>query len=111
MNTRLRRTAFAAVFAFLTPTTSTLHAQVLAAPKGIEVPDGTRKCIKPQNRAPVPSRSVRAVRLRGARSKRQRHDPAIEAESFVIVNPTNPNNLVAFSNLASAEQHLPRVLD
>ena len=47
MNTRLRLTMLAAVFAFIAPTTSTLHARVLA-PKGIEVPDGTRKCMRRQ---------------------------------------------------------------
>ena len=34
INTRLRLTALAAVFAFLTPTTSTMHAQVLGATEG-----------------------------------------------------------------------------
>src|ERR1700730_3933130 len=54
MNTRLRLTAFAAVFAFLTPPTFTLHARMLG-PEAIEVPDGTRKCIKPKERAPKPT--------------------------------------------------------
>ena len=55
MNTRLRLTMLATVFAFLTPATSVLHAQVLAATEGIDVPDGTRKCIKPKERAPKPT--------------------------------------------------------
>ena len=51
MNTRLHLTVLAAVFAFLTPATSTMHAQVLAATKGINVPELPRKCIKPKERA------------------------------------------------------------
>ena len=96
MNTRLRLTALAAVFAFLTPTTSALHARVLG-PEGIEVPDGTRKCIKPENRVPVPADlfvplacSAPVVNVSATAGN--------QAESFVVVNPTNTNNLVAFSN-------------
>src|SRR5205809_1577168 len=95
MNTRL--TALAAVFALLTPTTSTLHAQVLAATDGIDVPDGTRKCIKPKERAPVPIdlftplTCLEAVVNVSATAGNQ-------AESFVNVNPTNTNNIVATSN-------------
>ena len=74
MNTRLRLTVLAVVFAFLTPAVSTLHAQVLAATKGIGVPDGTRKCIIPRDRASVPHQSVDAARLLGAGGKRQCHD-------------------------------------
>ena len=70
MNTRLRLTMLAAVFAFLTPATSILHAQVLAATEGIDVPDGTRKCIKPKDRAPAPDRFVRAAGLPGAGGQR-----------------------------------------
>src|SRR5438552_2809426 len=100
MNTRLHLTMLAAVFAFLTPATSTLHAQVLAATEGIDVPDGTRKCIKPKDRALVPSNlfipltCVEAVVNVSATVGNQ-------AESFVVVNPTNTNNLVAFSNTTS----------
>ena len=74
MNTRLRLTVLAAVFAFLTPATSTLHAQMLAATEGIDVPDGTRKCIKPKERAPKPFDLVHAAGLPGAGGQRQRHD-------------------------------------
>ena len=97
MNTRLRLTVLAAVFAFLTPATSTLHGQVLAPTGGIDVPDGTRKCIKPQERAPkptdllVPLVCVEPVVNVSATAGNQ-------AESFVNVNPTNTNNLVATSN-------------
>ena len=73
MNTRLRLTVLATVFAFLTPTTSILHAQVLAATEGIDVPDGTRKCIKPKERAPKPRFAVHAADLPGAGCKRERH--------------------------------------
>src|SRR5206468_4476126 len=87
----------AAVFAFLTPTTSILHAQVLAASAGVDVPDGTRKCIKPKERAPVPTHlftpltCLEAVVNVSATAGNQ-------AESFVNVNPTNTNNIVATSN-------------
>src|SRR5882757_6873811 len=97
MNTRLHLTAFAAVFAFLTPATSILHAQVLAPTGGIDVPDGTRKCIKPKERAPkpidlfTPLTCFEAVVNVSATAGNQ-------AESFVNVNPTNTNNLVATSN-------------
>src|SRR5436190_9076871 len=101
MNLRLRLTALAAVFVFLTPAPFALHAQVLAAaPEGIDVPDGTRKCIKPQNRIPtpvngfVPLACTMAVVNASATTGNQ-------AESFVVVNPTNTNNLVALSNTTS----------
>src|SRR5438477_5087882 len=100
MNTRLRLTILAAVFAFLTPAASTLHAQVLAATEGIDVPDGTRKCIKPKDRVPkppdlfTPLACLEAVVNVSATTGNQ-------AESFVNVNPTNPNNIVATSNIDS----------
>ncbi len=100
MKTPIRLIAFAVAFAFLTPATSTLHAQVLPATRGIDVPDGTRKCIKPKGRAPVltnlfvPLACLAPVVNVSARSGN-------ESESFVVVNPTNPNNVVAFSNLTS----------
>jgi hypothetical protein len=97
MNTRLHLTALAAVFTLLTPITSTLHAQVLAPAGGIDVPDGTRKCIKPPSR--VPARVDQLLPLVCT-------EPVVnvsattgnQAESFVNVNPTNTNNLVATSN-------------
>src|SRR5438874_2806723 len=97
MNTRLRLTALAAVFAFLTPTTSTMHAQVLAATEGINVPELPRKCIKPKERAPVPTHLFAPLACL---------EPVVnvsatlgnQAESFVNVNPTNTNNIVATSN-------------
>ena len=99
MNIRLRLTALAAVFAFLNPATSALHARMLG-PEAIEVPDGTRKCIKPINRVPVPSDLFVPLACSA---------PVINAsatagnqdESFLVVNPTNTNNLVAFSNTTS----------
>ncbi len=97
MNTRLRLTMLAALFAFLTPATSTLHAQVLAATEGMNVPDGTRKCIQPKERAPIPNSlftpltCLEAVVNVSATTGNQ-------AESFVNVNPTNTNNIVATSN-------------
>src|SRR5437763_4279917 len=97
MNTRLHLTTLAAVFALLTPATSILHAQVLPPTGGIDVPDGTRKCIKPKERAPksidlfTPLTCLEAVVNVSATAGNQ-------AESFVNVNPTNTNNLVATSN-------------
>ncbi len=98
MNTRLHLTTLAAVFTFLTPATSILHARILAANDGIDVPDGTRKCIKPKERAPKPTdllftplTCLEAVVNVSATTGNQ-------AESFVNVNPTNTNNIVATSN-------------
>ena len=75
MNTRLHLTVLAIVFAFLTPTTSILHAQVLAATDGIDVPDGTRKCIKPNRACTETDRfAVHAADLSRGGCQRQRHD-------------------------------------
>src|SRR5436309_5456512 len=101
MNTRLRLMALAAAFVFLAPATSSLHAQVLAATDGINVPELPRKCIKPKERAPVPTNLFAPFACL---------EPVVnvsatlgnQAESFVLVNPTNANNLVAFSNTNSA---------
>jgi hypothetical protein len=98
MNKRFPLIMLAAVFALLTPTTSMLHAQVLAATEGINVPDGTRKCIKPPERpTPKPFDLLTPLTC---------FEPVVnvsattgnQAESFINVNPTNPNNLVATSN-------------
>ena len=98
MNIRLRlTTTLIAVFAFLTPATSPLRAQLLVPNKGVDVPNGTRKCIMPKDRTPVltnllvPLACLESVVNTSAVTGNQ-------AESFVNVNPTNPNNLVAFSN-------------
>jgi len=98
MNTRLSLTMLAALLALITSTASTLHAQMLTATEGIDVPDGTRKCIKPQERPVkpidrlfVPLACLEPVVNVSATSGNQ-------AESFINVNPTNPNNLVATSN-------------
>src|ERR1700681_2962639 len=97
MNTRLRLTALAAVFAFLTPPTFTLHARVLG-PEAIEVPDGTRKCIKPKDRAPKPIDLLFAPLTCLEPVVNVSATTGNQAESFVVVNPTNTNNLVAISN-------------
>ena len=99
MNTRLRLTAFAAVFAFLTPTPSALHAR-MPGPESIEVPDGTRKCIKPQDRVPVSAGQFVPLTCT-APVVNVSATPGNQAESFVVVNPTNTNNIVAFSNTNS----------
>ena len=64
------------------------------------MPDGTRKCIKPENRVPVfadlfvPLACSAPVVNVSATAGNQ-------SESFVVVNPTNTNNLVAFANTTS----------
>ena len=96
MNTRLSLTILAALLALITPATS---PQILARTKGaIEVPDGTRKCIKPPERPQnplarllVPQACLEPVVNVSATTGNQ-------AESFINVNPLNPNNLVATSN-------------
>src|SRR5438876_1913925 len=97
MNTRLRLTALAAGFAFLTPPTFTLHARMLG-PEAIEVPDGTRKCIKPKDRAPKPTDLLFAPLTCLESVVNVSATAGNQAESFVVVNPTNTNNLVAISN-------------
>ncbi|MEP6810790.1 MAG: sialidase family protein, partial [Chthoniobacterales bacterium] len=100
MNIRLHFTTLAAVFAFLTPATLPLHAQLLKPDKGIDVPDGTRKCIIPPDRAPVfPNLAVPLSCL--APVVNVSATTGNQAESFVVVNPTNTSNLVAFSNTTS----------
>jgi len=101
MNTRFRLTVLAAVLSFLIPATSILHAQVRTATGGIDVPDGTRKCIIPRDRPLTPT-DLLLVPLTCL-------EPVVnvsattgnQAESFINVNPTNPNNLVATSNTNS----------
>src|SRR6188472_3553348 len=101
MNTRLRLTVLAALLSFLTPATSIMHAQVSTATGGIDVPDGTRKCIIPRDR-PLRPTDLLLVPLTCL-------EPVVnvsattgnQAESFINVNPTNPNNLVATSNTNS----------
>jgi hypothetical protein len=96
MNTSLRLTIFFAALALLSPAPS-LHAQLVTATEGIDVPDGTRKCIKPKERSPksfdlfAPLTCLEPVVNVSAMTGNQ-------AESFVNVDPTNPNNLVATSN-------------
>ena len=101
MNIRFHLTILVAVLSFLTPATSILHARIPAANGGIDVPDGTRKCIIPRDRALkqtdlllVPLACLEPVVNVSATTGNQ-------AESFINVNPTNPNNLVATSNTNS----------
>src|SRR6478672_7093204 len=100
MITRLHLTVLVTLLALLTPATS---PQMLARTEGaIEVPDGTRKCIKPPERPvnPILRLFVPLTCL----------EPVVnvstttgnQAESFINVNPTNPNNLVATSNNPSS---------
>ena len=101
MNTRLHLTVLAAVFAFQTPTTSNLHAQVLAPTGGIDVPDGTRKCIKPPERAQTPT-DLLVPFVCAEPVVNVSATTGNQAESFVNVNPTNTNQLVATSNTNAA---------
>ena len=106
MNTRLRLTVLAAVFAFLRP--HTRPARASAGTRGIEVPDGTRKCIKPENRVPVPADPFVPLACL-APVVNVSATAGNQSESFVVVNPTNTNNLVAFSNLSHATASSARI--
>ncbi|HWX17084.1 MAG TPA: hypothetical protein VNY07_10895, partial [Chthoniobacterales bacterium] len=97
MNARLRLATLAVIFGLLSPITSTMHARVLG-PEAIEVPDGTRKCIKPKDRAPKPTDVLFAPLTCLEPVVNVSATAGNQAESFVVVNPTNPNNLVAISN-------------
>jgi hypothetical protein len=106
MNTRLRLTMLAAVFAFTAPAMPTLHAQVPPAKQDKPakqdryVPDGTRKCLKPKNQDPIIKNMLQAqaciTPVINASARLGNED-----ETYVVVNPTNTNQVVAFSNLAS----------
>src|SRR5436309_7108254 len=97
MNTDLRLPILVTAIAFLTPATFMLQAQLLPATGGIDRPELPRKCIKPKERAPkpidpfTPLACLEAVVNVSATTGNQ-------AESFINVNPTNTNNLVATSN-------------
>jgi hypothetical protein len=102
MNTRPSLITLAALLAVIMSNISTLHAQMLQSTQGIDVPDGTRKCIKPKERAVkptdllfVPLTCLEPVVNVSATTGNQ-------AESFINVNPTNTNNLVATSNTNAA---------
>lgn len=104
MKKRLGLVALTAAFTFLTLIGSTLHAQrMLPKNQDKNVPDGTRKCIKPKSTdrfindllkpaeplacfVPVINTSARVGN---------------ESETYVVVNPTNTNQVVVFSNLSS----------
>jgi len=94
MNTRLRLTILATLFAFLAPATFILQGHMIG---GIDVPDGTRKCLIPKDRVPQrfelfrPLACLEQVVNVSATTGNQ-------AESFINVTPTNPNNIVATSN-------------
>jgi hypothetical protein len=97
MNTRLRLTIVAVVFAFLTAITFIFHGQLLAGTADINVSEAPHKCIMPPQRAPKsfklfnPLSCLEPVVNVSATTGNQ-------AESFINVNPTNPNNIVATSN-------------
>lgn len=88
--------ALAAASALLIPTASSLYARVLA-PMGIEVPDGTRKCIKPKDPEPSPLGSFVPLAC-NAPVVNVSATAGNQSESFVMVNPNNTNNLVVISN-------------
>src|SRR5438552_4334146 len=77
-----------------------MHGQVLAATEGIHVPELPRKCMKPKDRPLVPNNLLTPLTcVEPVVNVRTTLDN--QAESIVVVNPTNTNNLVAFSNIAS----------
>ena len=100
----------AAVFAFIAPATSTLHAQLMPANQNKYVPDGTRKCIKPKNQMSFlsgvfnPLACVTPVINVSARVGN-------EDETYVVVNPTNTNQVCGIFESSQREQHFPRILD
>src|ERR1043166_1698067 len=99
MKTRLRLLALTAVCSCLPLAGPDLQARMLG-PESIEVPDGTRKCIKPENRAPASGRQLDPLAC-SAPVVNVSATGGNQSESFVVVNPTNTNNLVAFSNTTS----------
>src|SRR4051794_9010046 len=101
MNTRLHLSVLAALLSFLTSATSILHAQVRMAAEGMDVPDGTRKCIIPRDRAPRPTDLLLVPLTCFEPVVNVSATTGNQAESFINVNPTNPNNLVATSNTNS----------
>ena len=70
---------------------------------GIDVSDGTRKSIKPPPRTPIftadPNYQPEAC---GAPVVNVSATVGNQSESYVVVNPTNPNNVVAFSNVETS---------
>src|SRR5207237_8596109 len=79
----------------------TLHAR-MRGPEASEVHGGTRKCIKAKDRAPKPADLLLFAPLTCLESVVNVSATAgNQAESFVVVNPTNTNNLVAISNTTS----------
>src|SRR4051812_43571183 len=104
MNTRLHLITLAIVFAFLAPVKTNLRAQVLADPDGIEIPDGTRKAIKPANRVPLRSGGFVPL-VCSAPVVNVSATAGGQEESFVVVNPLNPMNLVAMSNTNANSIH------
>jgi hypothetical protein len=94
--------ASGALGAGLQPQHSALSGMSALADEGTTVPDGVRKLPpSPNNDAPVtrdpnyrPEACVAPVVNVSARSGN-------ESETSVVINPTNTNNIVAFSNLAS----------
>jgi hypothetical protein len=64
---------------------------------GIDVPDGTRKCLIPKDRGPQPFELFRPLACL-EQVLNVSATTGNQAESFINVNPTNPNNVVATSN-------------
>src|SRR5690348_7440358 len=95
MNIRLHIAVPAAVFGLLT--LATLHAQVGTPIGNTDLAQPPRKCIKPKERAVKPFELFNPLACL---------EPVVnvsattgnQAESFMNINPTNPNNIVATSN-------------
>ena len=94
-------TVSAVVFGLLTLTT--LHGQAVARTGTTGIPELPRKCIKPKQRA------VKAFEFFNPLACLE---PVVnvsvangnQAESFVNVNPTNPNNIVVTTTVVPADR-------
>ena len=103
MNTRLHLTLLAAVFGLLAPNAATLHAQSLFPNQNTIIPDGTRKCIFQRQRTPLVDQLIKPAEPQACFVPVVNVSARVdnEDETYVVVNPTNTNQVVAFSNLAS----------
>src|SRR5204863_5854321 len=93
---------FASLFvACITSLPSAAQTKAHAPVERIEVPNGTRKCIKPAARQADTANKLLAPAACTAPVVNVSARTSNESESYVIVNPTNPNNLVTLSNLTT----------
>src|ERR1043166_5101717 len=99
MNTRLYLAVLAAVFTSLI---TSLNAQSLFPNQNTIVPDGTRKCIF-KAKTPLVDQLLKPAQPEVCSAPVVNASARVgnEDETYVVVNPTNTNQVVAFSNLAS----------